>query len=355
MCYAVGMKEFDGRKLDHKTRETIRIRAIKRIEAGESPEVIAKTLGYHRSCIYDWIARYREGGIEALRAKPIPGAKPKLNGKQLQWIHKTIVGKNPLQLKLPFALWTRAMVRELIMREFDVKLSEVSVGRLLKKLGFTAQKPLHRAYQQNPQLVLNWQARELPRIRAMAKAEKATIYYADESTIRSDYHSGTTWAPKGQTPVIRSTGSIFKVNMISAISPRGALRFMMFDGRMNADVFCDFLKRLLYKADKPVYVIVDNHPVHRSYKVRDFVESTEGKLKMFFLPPYSPELNPDELVWANMKKKMGKQVSSNLTDLKKRIISFVRSLNMLPDKVAAFFKHPSIKFAWYVSGSQQPS
>lgn len=340
------MKEFDGRKIDHKTRETIRIRAVKRIEAGESPEVIAKALGYHRSCIYDWIAKYREGGIEALKTRPIPGAKPKLNGKQLQWLYKTIVGKNPLQLKLPFALWTRAMVRELILLEFQVKLSEVSVGRLLKKLGFTAQKPLHRAYQQNPQLVLNWQAKELPRIKAMAKAEKATIYYADESSIRSDYHSGTTWALKGKTPVVRATGSRFKVNMMSAISPRGALRFMIFDGRMNADVFCEFLKRLIHDAEKPIYLIVDNHPVHRSYKVRDFVQSTKGKLKLFFLPPYSPELNPDEQVWANLKKTVGRQVTTSAADLKKRVISFLRSLNMLPDKVASFFQHPEIRFAW---------
>ena len=126
---------------------------------------------------------------------------------------------------------------------------------------------------------------------------------------------------------------------------------MMFYGRMNADVFCEFLKRLIHDADRPVYVFVDNHPIHRSYKVRDFVESTEGKVKLFFLLPYSPELNRDELVWANMKKKIGRQTSTSLADLKKRIISFKRSLSMLPDKVAAFFVHPSVKFAWQVSGS----
>jgi transposase len=345
------MKEFDGRQLDHKTREAIRIRAVKRIEAGESPEVIATTLGFHRSCIYDWIAKYREGGIEALKAKPIPGAKPKLKGKQLQWLRETIVGKNPLQLKLPFALWTRAMVRELIEREFDIKLSEVSVGRLLKKLGFTVQKPLHRAYQQNPQLVLIWQAKELPRIRAMAKAEKATIYYADESNVRSDYHAGTTWALKGQTPVVRSTGSRFKLNLLSAISPRGDLRFMAFEGRLNAELFCDFLKRLLHNADKPIYVIVDNHPVHRSYKVREFVESTQGRLKIFFLPPYSPELNPDELVWANLKQHIARKPLKDLDDLKKRVMNFFKSLNMLPEKVASFFMHSATRFSWNMSGS----
>lgn len=350
MWYSAGMKEFDGRKIDHKTRETIRIRAVKRIEAGESPEVIAKALGYHRSCIYEWIAKYREGGVEALKTRPIPGAKPKLSGKDLQWLYSTIVDKNPLQLKFPFALWTRAMVRDLVAREFQIKMSEVTVGRLLKKLGFTVQKPLHRAYQQNPQLVLSWQAEDLPRIRAMAKAEKATVYYADESSIRSDYHCGTTWAPKGKTPVVRSTGSRFKVNMLSAISPLGGLRFMLFDGMMNADVFCDFLKRLIHNAEKPVYLIVDNHPVHRSSRVREFVKGTEGRLKLFFLPPYSPELNPDEQVWAHLKREVSRQTPASLGDLKKRVVSFFRSLNMLPDKVASFFRHPEIRFAWHDVG-----
>lgn len=344
------MKKFDGRQLDHKTREAIRIQAVKRIEAGESPEVVARVLGFHRSCIYEWIAKYREGGLEALKAKPIPGAKPKLDGHQLQWLYQTIIGKNPLQLKLPFALWTRAMVRELIRREFGIKLSEISVGRLLRKLGLTPQKPLNRAYQQNPQLVLEWQARELPRIKAMARAEKAEIYYADESSIRSDYHAGTTWALKGQTPVVQSTGARFKLNMISAINPRGSFRFMIFEERMNAEVFCEFLKRLLYRAERPVYVIVDNHPVHRSYKVREFVEQTDGKLKLFFLPSYSPELNPDELVWASLKRNVSRKRPKDRKELKKRVISFMRSLARMPEKVASFFRHPLVKFTWHYVG-----
>lgn len=136
------MNEMDGRKLDHNTLEEIRIRAVKRVEAGESLEAVIKAFGFHRSCIYDWIAKYREGGVEALRAKPLSGRPSKLNGKQLSWIYKTVVGKNPLQLKLPFALWTRAMVKDLIQREFDVNLSTVSVGRLLKKLGARPSRPL---------------------------------------------------------------------------------------------------------------------------------------------------------------------------------------------------------------------
>jgi len=345
------MEKLDGRKLDHKTREAIRIRAVQRIEAGESPEVIASTLGFHRSCVYDWIARYRDGGIEALRAKPIPGATPKLNGSQLQWIYKTIIGNNPLQLKFEFALWTRDMVRDLIRRQFDIKLSPVSVGRLLKKLGFTPQKPLHRAYQQNPELVLQWQAQELPKILARAKAEQATLYYADESSVRSDYHTGTTWAIKGKTPVVRQTGSRFKINALSAISPGGQMRFMTYETNLTAEVFCDFLRRLLYQAKKPVYLVVDNHPVHRSQRVRKFIEEAKGKLKLFFLPAYSPELNPDELVWADLKKNISRRILKGKTDLRVRVVSHLRSLQNMPDKVAKFFHHPAVKFIFSMSGS----
>ena len=163
------MKEMEGRKLDHKTLEEIRIRAVKRVEAGESPEVVIKALGFHRSCIYEWIGNYREGGVEALRARPLSGRPAKLNSKQLRWIYKTVVGKNPLQLKFPFALWSRAMVKELIQREFGINLSTVSVGRMLKKLEFIPQKPLQRAMQKDSKLVIDWMAQKLPQTKAKAK------------------------------------------------------------------------------------------------------------------------------------------------------------------------------------------
>lgn len=343
------MEKLDGRKLDHKTLEEIRIRAVRRVEAGESPEVVVKALGFHRSCIYEWIAKYREGGTEALRARPLDGRPTKLNGKQLRWIYKTVVGKNPLQLKFPFALWTRSMVKELVQREFGVNLSVVSVGRLLKKLGFTPQKPLHRAKQQDSRLVIDWMAKELPKIKAKAKRAGAALYFADESTIRSDYHAGTTWGLKGKTPVVSKSGSRFKVNMISAISPRGEMRFMAFEGSMNSERFIKFLRRLIHNADKPVFLVLDNHSVHRSTKVRQFVEGTDGKLTLFFLPPYSPELNPDELVWNNLKRTVAKQVIISKKDLKKRVVSFLRSLQKSPERVMRFFQHPVIKWSLSMS------
>jgi len=295
------METFDGRKLNHSAREAIRIRAVNRILAGESPEVIAKTLGFHRSAVYQWLKRYNADNIDGLKYKKIPGKQPTLNKAQKQKIFDIVTSKNPLQLKFAFALWTRAMVKDLILEKFAVSLSEVSVGRLLHELGLTPQRPLRRAYQQNPERVECWLKEEYPAIRKEAKAAKATIYFGDEAGVRSDYHSGTTWAPKGQTPIVRTTGSRHSLNLVSAISAKGSMRFMTVNGKMNADLFIEFLKRLLKNQNSPVFLIVDGHPVHRSAKVKAFVEATDGRLKLFQLPAYSPELNPDEQVWNQLK------------------------------------------------------
>jgi transposase len=194
------MSERDGRKLSHATLEEIRIRAVRRVEAGESPEDVIRTLGFSRPRIYEWLAFYREGGVEALKAKPISGRPMKLASKAVEWVYKTVTTRNPLQLKFEFALWTRQMVRELIRERFGVRLSEVSVGRLLRKLGLSPQRPLARAYQRDPELVETWLRQEYPAIEQAAKRAGAQIFFADEANIRSDYHSGTTWAPMGQPP-----------------------------------------------------------------------------------------------------------------------------------------------------------
>ena len=338
------MKEFDGRKIHRKALEAIRIRAVKQVEAGESPEVVIKALGITRPRIYEWLAKYREGGIDALRSRTASGRPTKLQGKDLQKIYRIVVGKDPRQLKFEFALWTRAMIRELIKREFRVRLSEVSVGRLLKKLGLSPQRPKRSAYQQNSTLVLDWMAKEYPAIKKMAQQEGAEIYFGDEASVRSDYHSGTTWAPKGQTPVVKTNGSRFTVNLISAISGKGSMRFMATEKRLTGPVFCEFLKRLMANATKPIYLIVDNHPVHRSKMVREFVESTDGMLKLFHLPPYSPELNPDEQVWNYVKNhNIGRQSAQNKKDFLKRVMRVMRSLQKLPHKIRSFFHHPIIK------------
>ena len=339
------MGKRDGRALDHKTLEAIRIRAVEQVEAGESPEDVVRTLGFGRTVIYGWLAKYREGGRDALRAKPIPGRPRKLSGAQLRWIYKTVTGKNPLQLRFEFALWTRGMVRELIRERFGVRLSEVSVGRLLRKLGLSPQKPLRRAYQQDPKLVAAWHTETFPRIRALAKREGATLLFSDEAGVRSDFHAGTTWAPVGRTPIVPATGQRFGLNRISAISPKGDFRFMTVEGRMNADKFIDFLERLLHNAKRPIFLIVDRHPAHRAKKVLEFVRSTQGRLRLFFLPPYSPELNPDELVWNNLKNHgIGKRLIRSRDHLKQTVLRHLRALQRTPALVRSFFREPNVRY-----------
>jgi transposase len=281
------MREDDGRKLDHRTLEQLRIRAVGQIEQGAHPEEVAAALGMTRAAVYGWLARYREGGLEALRAKPVPGRPPTLSGAQLARLYGLVVGNDPRQLRFVFALWTRAMIRELIRREFDVRLSEVSVGRLLRKLGLSPQRPLYRAYQQNPEAVARWKAETYPQLRTQAAEVGATIYFADEAGVRSDYHAGTTWAPVGRTPVVAATGDRFGINLISAVTAIGKLRFAAYDGHLNGPVFIDFCRRLLHDAPGPVFLVLDGHPVHRSKAVKAFAASTGGRLRLCFLPGYA--------------------------------------------------------------------
>src|SRR5512144_675914 len=273
------MRENDGRKLDHATLEALRIRAVQAVEAGEHPEDVARAIGMARGTVFMWLAKYREGGLAALKAKPVPGKPPKLNATQLRRLYTLIAGSDPRQLSFEFALWTREMVRELIRREFDVRLSAVSVGRLLKKLGLSPQRPLWRAWQADPDTVERWQRQEFPAIRKQAKAEGATIHFGDEAGIRSDYQVDTTAAPVGQTPVATAIGARHGANMISAVTTQGLLRFSVFTGSCTAGVFIEFCKKLLADTEKAtgrgVYLIVDGHPVHKAKKVKEWVASTQ--------------------------------------------------------------------------------
>src|SRR4051794_37832244 len=291
------VRDNDGRKLDHQTLEAMRLRAVDAVESGVHPEDVAASLGMGRGTVYGWLAKYREGGREALKARPVPGRPPKLTGAQMRTLYTLIAGADPGQYELGFALWTRELVRELIRRELDVALSAVSVGRLLRTLGLSPQRPLWRASQQDPERVAAWKQTEYPAIRAEAAKVGATIYFADEAGIRSDYHAGTTWAPVGQTPVVKTTGKRHAVNLISAINPGGTLRFAVIDGKLNGPKLVDFCKRLLHDTPGPVFLILDGHPVHHAKAVTGFAASTNGQLRLFHLPPYSPQLNPDEWVW----------------------------------------------------------
>lgn len=336
----------DARALDHKTLTALRKRAVARIQEGGSPTAIADALGVNVRTVFRWLALYRSGGWYTLDAGKRGGRPTKLDSKAMKWVYDTITSKNPLQLKFPFALWTSGMVGELIRKRFGLKLSKSSVCRLLNQLGLSAQRPLWRAYQQDPNMVRQWMQKQYPEIRRRARQVKAEIYFADEAGVRSDFHSGTTWGKKGHTPIVSSTGARFGTNLISAVSARGQLRFMFTKGRVTASVFLEFLKRLLVNAPRPIFLIVDGHPTHKAKLVRRFVEEQEGKLELFYLPPYSPELNPDEYVWNDLKNNcLGRKLLTSREHLKRETLRHLRKLQKMPNLIKSFFCSPTTKYA----------
>lgn len=336
----------DARKLSHDKLTELRRRAVSAVQNGDSPEDVARILGVHRVTVYGWLSLYRNGGWGKLDAKKRGGRKPKLDAKALSWVYKTVTLGNPNQMKMPFVLWSAKLLAVVIEKKLGIKLSKASVCRLLHQLGLSPQRPLWRAYQRNPEAVERWLKEEFPAIRAAAKRAKGEVWFADEAGIRSDAHSGTTWAPKGQTPIVSTTGARFGLNVISAVNRRGALRFMCVDGKVNAAVFIEFLKRLVASAGHPVFLVVDGHPTHKAAKTRNFVESLNGKLKLFFLPGYSPDLNPDELVWNNLKSQgTGNRVITGPDQLKKLVVNHLRTMQKKPELIQSFYRTPSTEYA----------
>lgn len=272
----------DGRKVSHAKLEETRFEAVRRVHAGESPTAVARDMGLYTNRIFIWLAAYRSGGWDALRSRKAMGRPKRLAAKQIRWIYDTVTTKNPLQFKLPLALWTRAQIRTVIAQRFSIQLSLVSVGRLLAQLGLTVQRPLFRAYQQDSSFVERLLKEEYPKFRLQAKREKTEIFFEDESGVRSDLHSDTTWALKRKTLVVRVTGQRFSLNMMSAVSPRGELRFMVVRGAVGTAVFINFLKRLMQGQRRATFLIVDGHPSHRTKKDKEYVDSLQGKLRLFF-------------------------------------------------------------------------
>lgn len=206
-------------------------------------------------------------------------------------------------------------------------------------------RPLYRAWQRDPVLVEKWQAETFPALQAEARRAGAAIYFSDEAGIHSDYHAGTTWAPCGETPMIKATGRRFGLNMISAVSARGDFLFMLHEGSVTAKVFREFLRRLMRGAEQPVILVVDGHPIHKAKLVKKYVEQQEGQLKLVLLPPYSPQLRPDEQVWGHVKPRVVKQLPQNKAELRQLVIGALRHLQKLPEKVKSFFRHPECRYA----------
>lgn len=330
-----------GRRAD----EEERVHAVRLMETGKSADEIAEILNVGRSTVFYWQQKYREGGLAALSTKFASGRPTTLTDQQMMQLYSLVVGKDPRQYSFGVALWTRATVRDLIRRQFRVTVSLPTVGRVLTKLGMSPQRPLYRAYQQDPERVRRWKQEQYPAIRGEAAELGAAIFFADEAGLRTDHHAGRTWAPVGQTPVVTATGQRASISMISAVSPAGQVRFQIVEGSFTADRFIEFCKRLIHDAAKPVFLIVDGHPAHRARKVTNFVTSTNGRLRLYFLPSYSPELNPDEWVWKNVKNdRVARQVPMDKDDLKFFALGALRRLQKLPRLVRSFFADPHLAY-----------
>jgi len=336
----------DARKLNHGMLTELRKRGVASVQEGTSPEMAAVALGVSRATITSWLARFRSGGFGALDARKRGGRKPKLDGAAIRWVYRSVTEKNPLQLKFTFALWTAKMVGQLIFARYGVKMSKSSVCRLLSQLGLTPQRPVWRAYQQRPEEVQRWLQQEYPQIRRMAKKHNALIFFGDEAGVRSDHHAGTTWAVKGKTPVVSSTGARFGLNLVSAVSAQGEFRFMTVKGRVGAAQFTEFIKRLLHNVERMVFLIVDGHPAHKAKMVKRCCESVKDRFRLFLLPPYSPELNPDERVWNDLKNNtIGRQAITTPHRLKAAVISHLRLIQKSPDRVRAYLQNETTKYA----------
>ena len=269
-----------------------------------------------------------------------------MSADEATWVRRQIVSRTPDQLALKFYLWTREAVRELIKAEFGIGLSVWTVGRYLKAWGFTPQKPIRRAFEQSPVEVQRWLNETYPGIRAQALREKAEIYWGDETGMRSDHAAGRSYGRRGRTPVIRSSGRRFGCNMISAITNRGRLYFMVFDQEFRGPVFVKFLQRLLRQIRRKIFLILDGHPVHRSRIAKVWLAKNERRLRVFFLPGYSPELNPDELLNQDVKTNaVGRKPPIDADDLMANVRGFMHGRQRTPEVVRNYFRGRHVSYA----------
>jgi len=338
----------DFRSLGSGAQEAIRMRTVEVIKAGMGKSKAAEVFGVSRRAVSHWMSADRQGGKEALKAKP--RGRPRGGGKLKPWQCATIVNlitdRHPDQLKLPFYLWTRQAVVQLIEQRFGIRYSVYQVGRYLKQWGFTVQKPGRKAFEQCPWEVQNWLENEYPIIKRQAKAENAEIQWCDEMGVRSDAASARCFSPKGQTPIVLGPGKRFGCNMISSISNRGTLRFMVFTDRFNSDVMIRFLKRLLKQMERRVFLIVDGHPVHRGRAVNKFVAKRKDQLQLFHLPAYSPELNPDEMLNQDVKTNaVRRKPAATQSGMVRNLRGYLRSRQRQPELVKRYFHAPTVRYA----------
>jgi transposase len=338
--------KYDARSLCTEEKHLLRKIAVRRVLDGESAAEITRCYGLGAKTIFVWLRDYRENGFEGLNPTLRTGRTRKLSDIEEEEVKRWIINGDPRQQGFDFGLWTRQIVADLIQSRFNIELSVTAVGTLLKRLGLTPQKPLRRAYERDEKAVEEWTRVIYPRIKKTAKKCGAEIFWLDEASIRSDDPLQRTWGLKGQTPIVKTSGQRQSINAISALSNTGAFWYHVYTGKFNAEKCIECLKDFMKHKRKPVFIIMDGHPVHKSKKVREFVASLEGKLHIFLLPPYAPDLNPDELVWNQMRhigtsKKPLKQDES----LKVRAITDLEKIKADKKLIKSFFQAKTVLFA----------
>ncbi len=343
------MEKTDTRKLSPETQYELRKQVIRLRKSGKSNQEIADVVCLCPSHISTIWQRYKKGGIDALKPKTRGrklGEQRNLTAEQEAAVIKLLVDKTPDQLKLQFALWTRDAVRLAIKKEHGIELPLRTISDYLKRWGFTPQKPTKRAYEQNPKAVQEWLETTYPDISAKAKQEKAEIHWGDETGIHNDAYNVKGFAPKGKTPVVKLTAKRFGINMISSITNQGKVRFMLYKETMTSKVFIKFISRLIKDSKNKVFLILDNLRVHHSKIVTAWLMKHKEKIEVFYLPSYSPEINPDEYLNGNLKQKVRSGIPARTEkDLIKKTRSFMRTLQRRPQHVRGYFKHPSAAYA----------
>jgi transposase len=344
----LGMAKRDARFLSPDAQAEIRLRVLNALQDGMSQTQAARTFGVSRWSVVQWVKAHRQEGVQALAAKRRGrrhGEAGKLSVKQCERIRAQIVGKMPDQLKLPFYLWTRAAVRELIRRECSVSLSLTAVGGYLKRWGLSAQRPVKQAHERNDEAVAHWLAEVYPQIASRAKREHARIYWGDETGLRSDDVRGRSFAPIGQPAVVKVPGRRFGCNVISALTNKGEMSFMVFEGRFQAEQFIGFCQRLIKHSPAKVFLIVDGHSVHRCRQVREWLEPRSHQIELFFLPGYAPELNPDELLNGDIKRAIGQVRPRDRDAMKAATRKWLHRRQKQPAVLANLFHAPHVRYA----------
>jgi len=340
------MAIIDGRTLDHNTLNHIRIQAVRRvIEDGESPSEVMRSYGLCRTSIYPWLRAFKDKGWEALAESISQGPEPKLTDKQKQQVKRWILGKDPRQYGFDFGLWSRRIVQRMIQEKLSVEFCLTSVGKLLASLDITPQKPLRRAYERDPAAVALWEKETYPQLKKRAKRLGAKIFFSDEAGFQSDPVLGRTYGLKGHTPVVTTSGQRQSLNVISAVNARGEFWAVTYTGKLNAESFVVFLQNFMSSQRGKVFLVVDGHPAHKANAVKSYLQSLKGRLELHFLPPYAPDLNPDEFVWSYMKNNgVSKKPLKKNESLQSRIDHDLNQIKGNRKLVQSFFRAKSVAY-----------